>query len=179
MTHDLGVYLDAQFRGETLDGYVHRTSTPRLPLYHSVGASDPIEDRDIDHRVGDGLPETLPEWIRYNGVTNIKIKLEGNDLAWDIDRVLRISRVTAATQSPRGVERWVYSLDFNERCPNVEYLLDFLRRIKSQDPAGFDRIQYIEQPTARNLKANPDNVMHEAARIKPVVIDESLTTTRP
>src|SRR6185369_12254263 len=37
-----------------------------------------------------------------------------------------------------------------------------------------DRVQYIEQPTHRDLKANPDNKMHEAAKLKPVVIDESL-----
>ena len=41
-------------------------------------------------------------------------------------------------------------------------------------PTAFDRIQYIEQPTNRNLKAYPENKMHEAALIKPVVIDESL-----
>jgi L-alanine-DL-glutamate epimerase-like enolase superfamily enzyme len=175
MTHDLATYLDAQFEGEMLDRYVRRTPAPRLPLYHSVGASDPIEDGDVDHRIGDGLPETLAEWIPYNGITNIKIKLDGNDLAWDIDRVLHINRVTAVVQTARGVDRWVCSLDFNERCPNVEYLLDFLQRVKAQDPAAFDRIQYIEQPTARDLRANPENVMHEAARIKPVVIDESLT----
>src|SRR5262249_21791895 len=34
---------------------------------------------------------------------------------------------------------------------------------------------YIEQPTARDLRANRANVMHEAARLRPVVIDESLT----
>jgi L-alanine-DL-glutamate epimerase-like enolase superfamily enzyme len=40
---------------------------------------------------------------------------------------------------------------------------------------GFDRVQYIEQPTARDLKAHPENTMHEASKLKPVVIDESLT----
>jgi hypothetical protein len=35
-------------------------------------------------------------------------------------------------------------------------------------------VQYVEQPTARDLKANPQNKMHEAAKLKPVVIDESL-----
>jgi L-alanine-DL-glutamate epimerase-like enolase superfamily enzyme len=35
-------------------------------------------------------------------------------------------------------------------------------------------VQYVEQPTARDLKANRQNVMHEAAELKPVVIDESL-----
>ena len=41
-------------------------------------------------------------------------------------------------------------------------------------PAAFDRVQYIEQPTHRDLRAHPENRMHEAAKIKPVVIDESL-----
>ncbi len=70
---------------------------------------------------------------------------------------------------------WSYSLDFNEKCPNVGYLLDFLRQVKEKTPAGFDRIQYIEQPTARDLKAHRTNVMHEASKLRPVVIDESLT----
>jgi L-alanine-DL-glutamate epimerase-like enolase superfamily enzyme len=33
----------------------------------------------------------------------------------------------------------------------------------------------VEQPTARDLKTHRQNVMFEAAKIKPVVIDESLT----
>jgi len=35
-------------------------------------------------------------------------------------------------------------------------------------------VQYIEQPTHRDLKKHPENKMHKAAAIKPVVIDESL-----
>jgi len=35
-------------------------------------------------------------------------------------------------------------------------------------------VHYIEQPTHRDLRANPENRMHAAAKIKPVVIDESL-----
>jgi L-alanine-DL-glutamate epimerase-like enolase superfamily enzyme len=67
-----------------------------------------------------------------------------------------------------------YSLDFNERCPHVGYLLDFLARLRESSSQAFDRIQYIEQPTHRDLRAHRDNVMHEASRIRPVVIDESL-----
>jgi hypothetical protein len=33
----------------------------------------------------------------------------------------------------------------------------------------------VEQPTARDLKAHPENTMQEAAKLRPVVIDESLT----
>ena len=35
-------------------------------------------------------------------------------------------------------------------------------------------MQYIEQPTARDLKAHPDQHVHEASKLLPVVIDESL-----
>ena len=57
----------------------------------------------------------------------------------------------------------------------MAYLLEFLGQVKAQAPAGFARIQYIEQPTGRDLKANRGNVMHEASKLRPVVIDESLT----
>lgn len=174
MPHDLGHYLGPEFRGEWLSSYVTRQPKPRMPLYHLVGALDPIEDADVTQRVGDGLPETVAEWIRFNGLTHLKIKLNGDDLAWDVERVVRVDRTTEAAQKPLGVDRWYYSLDFNEKCANVGYLLEFLRQVREQTSAGFERIQYIEQPTARDLKANRTNVMHEAAKLRPVVIDESL-----
>jgi L-alanine-DL-glutamate epimerase-like enolase superfamily enzyme len=174
LAHDLGHYLGSEFQGERLDQYFLREPKPRLPLYHLIGALDPLEATDVKKPVGDGLPETLPEWIERDGLTYLKIKLNGDDLAWDIDRVVRVDRVTTRTQKRRRLERWVYSLDFNERCPHVGYLLEFLNRLKELAPAGFERIQYIEQPTARDLKAHRGNRMHEAARLRPVVIDESL-----
>jgi L-alanine-DL-glutamate epimerase-like enolase superfamily enzyme len=174
MPHDLAHYLGPDFRGEHLDRYVARRPQPRMPLYHLVGALDPIEDADVCQRVGDGLPETVPEWIAFNGLTHLKVKLNGDDLGWDVERLLRVERATARMQRQRGVERWSYSLDFNERCPHVGYLLDFLHRVREQAPAAFERVQYVEQPTGRDLKASRANVMHEAARLRPVVIDESL-----
>lgn len=175
MPYDLSRYLGPDYKGEYLSRYVLTNPTPRMALYHSVGASDPIVASDIRHPIGDGLPETLPEWIRYNGLVRIKIKLAGNDLAWDLARVIEIDRATAETQRERGVAEWYYSIDFNEQCPNVDYLLEFLRRLRERSPAGFDRIQYVEQPTARDLKADRANDMHRAAKLRPVVIDESLT----
>ncbi len=175
MAHDLSRYLGAEFKGEYLDRYVLPAAKPRMPLYHLVGAVDPITEADVCKPVGDGLPETLPEWIRYNGLTHLKLKLNGEDLRWDVERVLAVDRAAAGAQAGRGVDRWWYSLDFNEKCPNVGYLLDFLREVRARAPEAFDRIQYIEQPTKRDLKADRANVMHEAAKLRPVVIDESLT----
>ncbi len=172
---DLAHYLGTEFKGETLDRYVEKQPKARMPMYHLIGAVDPLTEADLKKRIGDGLPETLPEWIRFNGLTHFKIKLNGDDLAWDVGRVVSVDRVVTETQAQRGVNRWFYSLDFNERCQNVQYLLEFLRRVKEQAAAGFEKIQYVEQPTARDLKKDRANVMHEAAKIKPVVIDESLT----
>ncbi|MDZ7616054.1 MAG: mandelate racemase/muconate lactonizing enzyme family protein, partial [Patescibacteria group bacterium] len=174
VARDLGEYLGADFAGEYLDQYTLREPKPRMPLYHLVGALDPLEDGDVARRVNDGLPETLPEWIAADGLTHMKIKLNGDDLAWDVHRVVSVERVAAQAQAARGCLQWCYSADFNEKCKNVEYVLEFLAKIREQSPAAFDRLQYIEQPTHRDLRANPDNRMHAAAKIKPVVIDESL-----
>lgn len=173
MERDLSAYLGGPFRGEYPGRYL-LTSKPRqaVNLYHSVGGADSLTSADLKTRVNDGLPETLPDWIRFNGLHHIKIKLQGDELAWDIERVVAIDRIA---QETRPQVEWRYCVDFNERCPNVDYLLGFLRQVKEKTPRGFDRIEYIEQPTARDLKADRANVMHEAAKLRPVVIDESLT----
>ncbi len=173
--YDLAHYLNEEFRGEYLDRYIQAKPTPRIQMFHSVGASDALTAAEVTRPIGDGLPETLAAWIPYNGVTAIKIKLNGADLAWDVDRVAAIHRVATEAQAKRGVREWIYSLDFNERCPNVQYLLDFEHHLKQKAPAAFDLVQYIEQPTARDLARDRGNTMFEAAKLRPVVIDESLT----
>jgi L-alanine-DL-glutamate epimerase-like enolase superfamily enzyme len=174
VAHDLAHYLDAEFAGQYLDQYTLRQPKPRMPLYHLVGALDPLTAADVAQPVGDGLPEHLQAWIAAEGLTHLKIKLAGDDLQWDVQRVLDVERAAAEVQARRGCSQWCYSLDFNERCSDVGYVLDFLRQVREKAPAGFERVQYIEQPTARDLRKQPHNRMHAAAAIKPVVIDESL-----
>jgi L-alanine-DL-glutamate epimerase-like enolase superfamily enzyme len=175
LPHDLSRYLGREFAGQRLERYLLRAPQERIPLFHSVGGLDPLEAADVEKPIGDGLPETLPEWIRHNGLVRIKIKLSGEDLRWDVERTVRIDRVAAQAQAARGVRDWKYCLDFNERCPDVAYVLDCLRQVRAATAPGFHRILYVEQPTARDLRANRANVMHEAAKLRPVVIDESLT----
>lgn len=174
VARDLSAYLLPEFAGEYLDRYTLRQPKARMPLYHLVGALDPLTDADVTTWLDDGLPNTLPEWIAYNGLTHLKIKLNGDDLAWDVERVVAVENVSAPAQAARGCTAWNYSLDFNEKCADVQYVLDFLARLRERSPSALDRVQYIEQPTHRDLRANPENRMHAAAKIKPVVIDESL-----
>jgi L-alanine-DL-glutamate epimerase-like enolase superfamily enzyme len=171
---DLAHYLSPDFAGEYLDRYTSRAPKPRMPLYHLVGALDPLTPGEVQAPLGDGLPETLGEWIAADGLTHLKIKLAGDNLRWDVERVLTVEAVAAEAQARRGCHDWNYSLDFNEKCQNVDYVLDFLAQVQERSPRAFGRVQYIEQPTHRDLRAHPENRMHRAAAIKPVVIDESL-----
>jgi L-alanine-DL-glutamate epimerase-like enolase superfamily enzyme len=176
LTHDVSRYLGSEFHGARLDRALLSKRRKSIPVFHSVGGLDPLETSDVENPVRDGLPETLHEWIRRDGIVRIKIKLQGDDLSWDVERTLAIDRIACPerAQASRSADM-AYCLDFNERCPDVQYVLECLRRIRAQSPDVFNRILYIEQPTARDLQANRQNVMHEAARLCPVVIDESLT----
>ncbi|MFD0895296.1 mandelate racemase/muconate lactonizing enzyme family protein [Luteolibacter ambystomatis] len=172
MGYDLPRYLNADFKGESLASYVSPTPRDWVWLFHSVGGLDPVTPDELKERVNDGLPETLGEWIKRDGLQRIKIKLQGENLEWDIARTVAIDRVARET---RPDVEWKYCCDFNEHCPNVDYLLEYLRKVKEQAPQGFESILYLEQPTKRDLRADRGNVMHEAAKLRPVVIDESLT----
>jgi L-alanine-DL-glutamate epimerase-like enolase superfamily enzyme len=175
LPNDLSKYLGKEYRGRWLHQFLLTRPTPDMPVFHSVGALDPLTPSEITQHIHDGLPETLGEWIEHSGVDHIKIKLNGDDLNWDLNRVLEIDSVAVKVQARRNVATWFYSLDFNERCRNVGYLLHFIRKLKERNSAAFDRIQYIEQPTRRDLAADRQNTMHEASKLVPVVIDESLT----
>jgi L-alanine-DL-glutamate epimerase-like enolase superfamily enzyme len=175
MRQDLSHTLGPQFTGEFLDRYVPSAPRPTALVFHSVGASDPLEDVSGRSAIGDGLPETLEEWIARDGLLAFKMKLNGGDAQADFARIVDIDRVVTRAQASRGVADWKYLLDFNEGCPNVDYLIDLLQRVRETTPRGLDRVLYIEQPTKRDLTTDRANLMHAAARLRPVVIDESLT----
>ena len=175
MSYDLAHYLTPEFNGEYPNRYLLRAPKPWLWCNHSVGASDPIEASEVKRRLDDGLPETLADWIAADGLTHLKIKLEGNNLDNDVARVLHIDRVASDIEGRLGVPHWYYSLDFNEQCPDVNYLLEFIRRLKEGSSGSFDRITFIEQPTSRDLEATPSQLLFAASKLKPVVMDESLT----
>lgn len=171
---DLSQYLNKDFAGEYLDRYTSRAPRKRMPLYHLIGGADALVDRDVPKRLNDGWPETLGEWVVADGLTHMKIKMAGNDLEKDVRRVINIEKVVAPVQNKRGISQWYYSVDFNEQCPDEQYVLEWLKQVEAQSPNAFRSLQYIEQPTNRDLSALPRITMFRAAKIRPVVIDESL-----
>jgi L-alanine-DL-glutamate epimerase-like enolase superfamily enzyme len=177
LSGDLSRFLGPEFTGKTLDQYVLPKPVDSLPIYHLVGALDPLFPTDVSSPRCDGLPENLGEWIAREGLTHLKIKLDGADSDWDLQRILSVNQI-ATTCSPgdsvSNAKNWHFSLDFNERCENEQYVLTLLDRIEKKSPEAFKRIAYIEQPTHRDLRLHPENTMHRVAARLPVVIDESL-----
>jgi hypothetical protein len=80
-----GPILAATFRGMRLDSARLETPVARVPVFHSLGALDPLVDTDVAKPIGEGLPETLAQWIPRDGVVRIKIKLSDSDLALEVD----------------------------------------------------------------------------------------------
>lgn len=172
LNDDLSHYLGEEFAGKFPGDYLLEKPKPTMPLYHLVGALDPLSDADIKDRLKDGYPETLEEWLRSDGITHLKIKLDGNNIDWDVGRIVEVTRICEKVAQERN---WKLSFDFNEQCPNEDYVLDLLERIERLSRPSFDRLQYIEQPTPRDLTTRTEMTVHRIARIRPVVIDESLT----
>ena len=174
MSYDLGHYLAPQFKGEYPSHYLLRAPQPWIWCNNSVGESDPIDASEVKTWLHDGLPNTLSQWIDADGLTHFKVKL-GITLESDIARMLHIDRVVTETETRRGIHEWHYSLDFNEQCPNADYMIEFLRKVKESSPAGYDRITYIEQPESRDLAATPEQLLFKVSKLKPVTMDEALT----
>ncbi len=49
--------------------------------------------------------------------------------------------------------------------PDVQHLLQFLHTLKMRNLAAFERIQYVEQPTRRDLSRGRQNAMHVASKL--------------
>lgn len=175
MSHDLAAWLGIEYKGQYPNAYLHAKPQPYVWLYHSVGAGDPISLSDVTERLKDGMPQTLAEWTRYSGLTHFKIKLSGADMAADLERTINIHNVVSEVLSAAQREQLNYCVDFNERCPNVDALIEYLAKLKERIPDGFERIQYVEQPTRRDLRADRANAMHKANQLRPIVVDEALT----
>jgi len=172
LNQDLGAYLGEEFAGMYPDRFLSAKPKATMPLYHLVGALDPLTVDDIRQRVEDGLPETLEQWLQTDGISHLKIKLAGNDLDWDVGRIIEVNRVADLVAPER---KWRVSLDFNEQCPNEDYVLDLIERIERLSRPALERVQYIEQPTPRDLTQRTEMTVHRIARLRPIVIDESLT----
>ena len=172
---DLSPWLGEKFKGKYIADYLRKEYLPRIPVFHLVGGLDKLRKNEVDKDdiSADGLPNSLEEWIEKDGLTCLKIKLKGNDLNWDIQRVLEVAKVAHEIKTSQNRGELFFSGDTNEQCENPEYLVEMLNKIKEKSPRVFEEILYLEQPTERDLDKHAFD-LHKLSRIKPILLDESL-----
>lgn len=173
MEHDLSRWLGDAFRGRYIADYLQPLK-PTVDAFHLVGGLDPLTEGEIGGDApADGLPVSLDQWVRYERLHCLKVKLKGTDAAWDLDRLLSVVAVARSEHARLGIPELWLTVDPNEMCETPEYMIEILSRLKERDRAAFDSLLYIEQPCERDLRRRMLDVRQLAA-LKPVIVDEAL-----
>jgi L-alanine-DL-glutamate epimerase-like enolase superfamily enzyme len=173
MNRDLAAFLTpaagtaVSFSGKYPRDFFVSPVPTKLPVWHLIGGVDPIEPDELKGtEPQDDYPVLLRDWIRRDGLRCLKIKLRGNDAAWDYQRTVHIGRIAAELDVP-----WL-TADFNCTVQDPAYVNDILDRLRDEHPATYGKILYVEQPFPYDLEANRIDVHSVSAR-KPLFMDES------
>lgn len=138
-----------------------------LTAWHLVGGLDPLDSSELTGgEPQDGFPVVLTDWVERDGLKCLKIKLRGNDSAWDFQRLVKVGQLALA----KRVE-WL-SADFNCTVLDPEYVIGILDRLAADHREVWDKILYVEQPFPYDLEKHRIDVRRVAAR-KPLFLDES------
>jgi L-alanine-DL-glutamate epimerase-like enolase superfamily enzyme len=173
LNHDLEYYLtgtegaDGRFAETYPEDYFRLPPPDRLPAWHLVGGLDPLDASGLTgEEPDDGYPVLLSDWIARDGLRCLKVKLRGNEIAWDYQRLVRVGQIGLAG----GVE-WLTS-DFNCTVTDPAYVNAILDRLMVEHPRLYGMILYVEQPFPYDLEAHRIDVHSVSAR-KPLFMDES------
>jgi L-alanine-DL-glutamate epimerase-like enolase superfamily enzyme len=118
----------------------------------------------------DDLERDVRPWAVDRGYRCFKLKIMGRDAATDAARTTEVYRraVQWGVRSPR------LTVDSNEANPDARSVEEYLERLRRDDPAAFTALEYLEQPTGRDILKHPFD-WHSVSKLKPVLIDEGLT----
>ena len=153
----------------TADGYFPKTGACRaisvalqplkteLPAWYIVGRNDDLQ-------------RSLIPAVRKHGYRCFKLKTTGSDNSFDIARTIEVYRTAVDV----GASRPRLSIDSNEGNSSAESVLEFLGGLKFADTEAYAAVEYLEQPTDRDIRSTPFD-WRAVARKKPVLLDEGLT----
>lgn len=173
MRVDLSHYLEpapgssVSFVGRFPADFFVKEVPTRLMACHLVGGSDLLHDFERSgDEPEDDFPITLPHWVKRDGLKFLKVKLRGDDSAWDYHRLVRVGMIAI----DHGVT-WL-TADFNCTVSEPAYVNDILDRLMRDHPRVYQMILYVEQPFPYDLERNQIDVHSVSAR-KPLFMDES------
>jgi hypothetical protein len=141
-----------------------------VAVRHTVGHDDPLTAAEIADPVADGLPQSLAEYARTDGVRYFKCKLSG-DVAADRERLTAIADVIDAELDEYGV-----TVDANEQYQSIDELERLWRELAGEDALAefVDSLICIEQPLDRSIALSPEaGEMLDDWDGPPIIIDES------
>jgi L-alanine-DL-glutamate epimerase-like enolase superfamily enzyme len=172
MSQDLYTLMGSEasagpLRGRFPDEFLTLPRSEHLVAWHLVGGLDRLE---AEHLIGDepddGYPVLLGDWIARDGLRCLKVKLRGNDPAWDYQRLVHVGQI--------GLEAGVLwlSADYNCTVTDPAYVTDMLDRLLLDEPEVYAHLLYVEQPFPYDLIAHQIDVHSVSAR-KPLFMDES------
>lgn len=173
LSRDLAAFIEpasgssASFRGRYPADFLIAQPPQRLRAWHLVGGLDLLDSAELTGaEPKDGYPILLADWIQRDGLKCLKVKLRGNDAAWDYARLLRVGAIAVH----HGVD-WL-SADFNCTVTDPAYVNELLDRLRDEHPRIYGMLLYVEQPFPYELEAHPIDVRSVSAR-KPLFLDES------
>ena len=173
LSRDLAAFLTptpgspCSFQGRYPADFLVAAPPTRLRAWHLVGGLDLLDDHELTGtEPHDGYPVLLADWIRHDGLKCLKVKLRGNDAAWDYRRLVRVGEIAVAHDL-----EWL-SADFNCTVTDPTYVNEILDRLRDEQPRIFGLILYVEQPFPYELEQHRIDVHSVSAR-KPLFLDES------
>jgi L-alanine-DL-glutamate epimerase-like enolase superfamily enzyme len=171
MNVDLAHFLepadDVSFASKYPADFLKSAADKHVTAWHLVGGKDLLDASELTGtEPDDGYPVLLPDWIERDGLTCLKIKLCGNEAAWDYERLVNVGKIAIDT----GV-LWLTS-DFNCTVTEPAYVNEILDELKRDHRRISEMILYVEQPFPYDLEQNQIDVHSVSAR-KPLFMDES------
>jgi L-alanine-DL-glutamate epimerase-like enolase superfamily enzyme len=173
MSLDLSHFLEPaggvnlSFAGRFPEEFLVIPRRESLPAWHLVGGMDPIDAAELNgSEPNDGIPVLLRDWVRRDGLKCLKVKLRGDDGAWDFNRLVQVGRIAVEEGA-----NWL-TADFNCTVHEPNYVNTILDRLLEEHPRLFGMLLYVEQPFPYDLEADRIDVHSVSAR-KPLFMDES------
>lgn len=116
------------------------------------------------------LTDAMQPWVVQRGYRAFKVKILGADNAEDAALTSEVYRTAIAlgARDPR------LCADSNCANPDAASVGDYLKRVRELDPDAYRALEYVEQPTGRDITRHAFD-WRPVTALRPVLLDEGLT----